>query len=88
MYSFSGDTHSSIALYILSLFIDQVSSELVQSCCMITVLSDRSIVFQDINYYQTLIAHVKRKVDVNAPLRSLGLSSVTQKGLRVVYSLA
>ena len=32
VYSLSGDTHSLIALYILSLFIDQASIMLVQSC--------------------------------------------------------
>ena len=43
VYPFSGDTRSSIAFYILSLFIDQVSNKLVQSCYLITVLSYRSV---------------------------------------------
>ena len=38
--------HSSIAFYILSLFIDQVSNELVPSCYLITVLSHHSVVLQ------------------------------------------
>ena len=46
VYSFSGDTRSSIAFYILSLFIDSVSDKLVQSCYLITVLSHRSVIPQ------------------------------------------
>ena len=46
MYSLSGDTHSSIAFSILSLFIDQVSNKLVQPYYLITLLSHRSVVLQ------------------------------------------
>lgn len=46
VYPFSGDTRSSIAFYILSLFIDPVSNKLVQSCYLITVLSHRSVIPQ------------------------------------------
>lgn len=40
------ETRSSIAFYILSLFIDPVSNKLVQSCYLITVLSHRSVIPQ------------------------------------------
>ena len=46
VYLFKGDTHYLIALYILSLFIDQLSNKRVQSCYLIKVLLHHTVIPQ------------------------------------------